>query len=163
MNQFLFEHWQHPQQRQINHFYKSHNQNVSCHNLDLIYLARNTSKNVDEAPIIAVTFIRKISTKTEDLQLLRSLYVAPHYRGQGVAKELLAYVLQDYLLQERRLQANKLLDQGSALTVICKPNLTNLYTNAGFCISKPALLSNSPYLAKFAQQQKVILTKSNTL
>lgn len=151
MNKFLFEQWLQPQQKQINHFYKSHNQNVSCHNLDLIYLARDTEENFDNGPIIAVTFIRKISTEKENLQLLRSLYVAPNHRGQGVARELLSY-----LLQEHRIQ-----DQDSALTVICKPNLINLYIDAGFCISKPALLSNSPYLAKFAQQQKVILTKSN--
>lgn len=144
MSQFLFERWQQPQQKQINHFYKNHNQNVSCHKSDLIYLARDITKTIDDAPIIAVTFIRDISTKTESLHLLRSLFVAPPYRNQGVAKRLLAHLLQEQL---------------PSLTVICQPSLTKLYTSAGFHINKPSLPVSSPYLAKFTQQQKVILTK----
>jgi len=154
MSHFLFERWQQTQQKQINHFYKSHNQNVSCHKLDLIYLTRDRTKTFNDAPIIAVTFIRDMSTQAESLHLLRSVFVAPQYRNQGVAKQLLAYVLKEHELQAQQLQK-----QPASLTVICEPALTNLYTSAGFFINKPALPFNSPYLAKFAQQQKVILTK----
>lgn len=154
MSQLQFERWQQPQQKPINHFYKLHKQNVSCHKLDVIYLARDITKTVNEAPIVAVVFIRDISTQTENLHILRSLFVEPFYRNQGIATRLLKYLLQEHTLQAQSFQKSL-----TPLTVICEPELTNLYTNVGFKINASALLFNSPYLAKFAEQKKVILSK----
>jgi GNAT superfamily N-acetyltransferase len=140
MAQLQIEQWRQPQQKLINQFYKSHQQNVSCHRADDIYFMRDTESENDT--IVAVTFIRKLTTSSEHLHLLRSLFVSPTFRNKGLAKQLIQYILQD---------------QHVPLTVICEPKLTALYLSVGFTLSDASDCSDSDYLTKFIKQNYHIL------
>lgn len=142
MTQLQIEHWQQPKQKQVNHFYKTHNQNVSCHKLDNIFTVQDNKKTSELSPIVAAVFIRNLTTDKGELHLLRSLFVAPQYRNNKLASQLLRYVLQNTTTN---------------LTTICEPALLPLYLSVGFNICEAP--EQSQYLTKFIQQGKVVLTK----
>jgi GNAT superfamily N-acetyltransferase len=144
MTKLQIERWQLPQQKQVNHFYKTHNQNVSCHKRDIIFTVQDPKAQQSKSQIIAAVFIRHLTTEQDELNLLRSLFVAPEYRNNKVASQLLNYVMQNTT---------------SRLTTICEPNLVPLYLSAGFNICEHP--NQSKYLAKFIQQGKVVLTRES--
>ena len=142
MTKLHIERWQQPQQKQVNHFYKTHNQNVSCHRQDIMFTVQEPHTQEVQSQIIAAVFIRKLMTEKGELYLLRSLFVAPEHRKKKVASQLLNYVL---------------LNNENDLTTICDPLLVPMYLSIGFtsCENFP----KSKYLVKFTQQGKVVLTR----
>ena len=87
MTKLQIERWQLPQQKQVNHFYKTHNQNVSCHKRDIIFTVQDPKAQQSKSQIIAAVFIRHLTTEQDELNLLRSLFVAPEYRNNKVASQ----------------------------------------------------------------------------
>lgn len=144
MTKLQIERWQQPQQKKVNHFYKTHNQNVSCHKQDIIFTVQEQYTQESKSQIIAAVFIRKLMAEQNEIYLLRSLFVAPEYRKNKVASQLLNYVL---------------LNTKADLTTVCDPALVSMYLSIGFSICEDKDLSQSKYLAKFIQQGKVVLTR----
>lgn len=142
MTKLHIERWHQPQQKQVNHFYKTHNQNVSCHKQDIIFTVQELHTQELEPQIIAVVFIRKLITEQGELHLLRSLFVTPEHRKNKVASQLLNYVL---------------LNNETDLTTVCAPFLVPMYLSIGFTNSED--FPKSKYLVKFTQQGKVVLTR----
>lgn len=70
--------------KRVNHFYKYHKQNVSCHLQDQIAITEN-----EMGMILGTAFIRCYA----EYNLMRSLLVAPNCRRQGIATELVTALL----------------------------------------------------------------------
>lgn len=77
-------------QRLINKFYKQHKQNVSCNAQDTIAFAsfKNNDTDAGTPNIIAAGLIRVISQNDTHLYILRSVFVAPENRKQGIARSV---------------------------------------------------------------------------
>lgn len=119
--------------RQINRFYKSHKLNSSVNTSDRVFY----KSYKDE--IVAVAFLREIKSAVQQPYFLfRSLFVAPEYRGQGLARELISQSIQ--------------VTQSSIYT-ICSQDLMSLYAEFGFkvCTSAPA------EIAKFKTKKSPII------
>lgn len=104
------------QQRRVNKFFKRNKTNVSCDQQDLVFFASNSNLEV-----VAAVLIRKVSA---EVNLFRSLYVAPEQRGKGVAKKLCQFAFTQY--------------QHTCFT-LCKNELIGFYQSLGFVLSDQRL------------------------
>jgi len=99
-------------QKEVNQFYRRHGLNVSCHGQDTIWIARA------EQEIIASLFIRYYHVaEAEPSMLLRSLFVAPAYRGLGIGSDLVDNICKDV---------------NGLLSTLCQSDLVDFYQNFGF-------------------------------
>lgn len=101
------------QQKLANKFYKKFKTNVSCNLNDKVYCALTS-----EGEVVGAVMIRAIETRPE--YLLRSLYVNPEHRGQGIASSLCKLALKSH---------------NSACFTLCEPSLLNFYQVLGFNVS----------------------------
>lgn len=101
------------QQKLANKFYKKFKTNVSCNLADQVFVALT-----EDGEVIAALFFRSIDNGPE--YLLRSLFVAPEYRGEGVAKTLCRLALQTHK---------------QACFTLCEQELIRFYQALGFAHS----------------------------
>lgn len=125
----------HELQKLTNKFYKHFKTNVSCHRHDQTFCALN-----DEREIVAAVMFRVIATTNE--YLLRSLFTAPNYRHQGIAKGLCRLALDTH---------------NARCFTLCEPSLVVFYQSLGFVIS--TVQFDSPSINKQIQKGLLLLER----
>ncbi len=143
MHQIKYAKWPHRQQKDVNHFYKSHQQNVSCHHGDIIYTAETIDKFPESSSIIGVVFIRHLTHVHTELHLMRSLYIDTAYRNKGIAQQLIKQLLAENPLP---------------VTTICAPNLTPFYLKLGFNQCRSNSILSNKYVQGFRQKGMDVLS-----
>ena len=122
---FYIETFNESNQRLINKFYKLHKQNVSASASDKIFVAY--SEQSDQ--VIGVALLRNYGKENSPTWLLRSVFVTPRMRKQGVAAGILEEIT-DCI--------------NDTIYTLCEPHLIPMYRQSGFEISQdyPAELSS---------------------
>lgn len=122
--------------RELNKFYKKYKQNVSCHQLDQVYIVTTEG---DE--IIAGVIIRVLPNT--QMKLLRSLFVAPEYRNKGIAKKLCTLAT---------------FNQKEEVFALLEPHLLDFYIDLGFHVIKEFNLFE-PQIEKQIKKGLLLMSK----
>lgn len=112
------------QLRRVNKFYKKHKTNVSCQQTDKVSFIEINNE------IVAAGLIRTYNKNSRSFLLLRSLFVCPNHRMNGLGKST----------------TNDLInDSTKPIWLTCEKSVVKLYGSLGFMITStiPAELPNS--------------------